>query len=41
MSDRLRRLAAYLGSREGRHDIGVAIAAALAVYEGLHRAGVL
>lgn len=37
---RLRRLLAYVGSRQGKHDIGTLIAAAVAVYTSLKAAGV-
>lgn len=35
------RLIEYVRSRQNRHDLAVLLSAALAVYEGLHRAGVL
>lgn len=40
MKARLLKAAAWAASREGRHDIGAFLAAAVAIYQALHRAGV-
>lgn len=37
----LRKLAAWAFSRQGQHDLAAAVAAATALYTGLHKAGVL
>lgn len=41
MKARLSHALAWATSRQGMHDIGVAVAAVSAIYNGLHRAGVL